>query len=76
MNYNENIEEAANNLQFTKKKRSPSKNEENENNNNNIDNKIERNKRGRKSKNINSLLKEHNKYSDDNMIKKNKIKII
>ena len=75
MNYNENIEEAANNLQFTKKKRSPSKNEENENDNNNIDNKIERNKRGRKSKNINSLLKEHNKYSDDNMIKKIKSKL-
>ncbi len=75
MNYNEKIEEAANNLHFTKKKRGRSKNEENENDNNNIDIKIERNKRGRKPKNINNLLKEHNKYSDDNMIKKIKSKL-
>ena len=75
INYNEKIEEAANNLHFTKKKRGRSKNEENENDNNNIDIKIERNKRGRKPKNINNLLKEHNKYSDDNMIKKIKSKL-
>ena len=78
MNYNQKIEEAENNLQFTKTKRRRLKNKENEietENNNNLDNKIERNKRGRKSNNIKNSLKEHNKYSDDNMIKKIKSKL-
>ena len=76
MNYNEKVEKAEKNLQFTKTKRRRLKNKENETeNNNNLDNKIERNKRGRKTKNVNNLLKEHDKYSDDNMIKKIKSKL-
>ena len=76
MNYNQKIEEAENNLQFSNKKRRRLKNEENETeNNNNLDNKIERSKRGRKAKNINNLSKEHDKYSADNIIKKIKSKL-
>jgi hypothetical protein len=45
------------------------------NNNSNLDDKKEKNKRGRKPKNTSSILKGHDKYSDDNMIKKIKSKL-
>ena len=63
MNNNEKIEEAANNLHFTRKKRGCSKYEENENDNNNINNKIEMNKRVIKSK---CQLRQEEKIKDYN----------
>jgi hypothetical protein len=76
MNYDKKIEEAINNLYFSKKKRRRTNEEDSPKMyNNNLDDKKEKNKRGRKPKNTASLLKGHDKYSDDNMIKKIKSKL-